>query len=82
MMQQYNVIFTQKDLYNHVDVERKFKIKDSDIEDALVYFCGKVELITRKDLYNHVDVERKFKIKDSDIEDALVYFCGKVELNP
>ena len=44
MMQQYNVIFTQKDLYNHVDVERKFKIKDSDIEDALVYFCGKVEL--------------------------------------
>ena len=41
MMQQYNVIFTQKDLYNHVDVERKFKIKDSDIERCLGLFLRK-----------------------------------------
>ena len=39
-----NVGFTKKDLYNHVDVDRRVHMRDSDAEGALAYLCGKFEM--------------------------------------
>ncbi|RVX06762.1 Protein FAR1-related sequence 5 [Vitis vinifera] len=39
-----NVGFTKKDLYNHVDVDRRVHLRDGDAEGALAYLCGKSEM--------------------------------------
>ena len=48
MMQQSggynNVGFTKKNLYNHVDVDRRVHLRDSVVEGALAYLCGKSEM--------------------------------------
>ncbi|XP_034707015.1 protein FAR1-RELATED SEQUENCE 5-like [Vitis riparia] len=39
-----NVGFTKKDLYNHVDADRRVHLRDGDAEGALAYLCGKSEM--------------------------------------
>ena len=39
-----NVGFTKKDLYNHVDADRRVQIRDGDAQGALAYLCGKSEI--------------------------------------
>ncbi|KAL6321046.1 hypothetical protein AAG906_012029 [Vitis piasezkii] len=39
-----NVGFTKKDLYNHVDADRRVQMRDGDTEGALAYLCGKFEM--------------------------------------
>ena len=34
----------KKNLYNHVDVDRRVHMRDSDAEGALAYLCGKFEV--------------------------------------
>ncbi|RVW68736.1 Protein FAR1-related sequence 5 [Vitis vinifera] len=39
-----NVGFTKKDLYNHVDADRRVHLRDGDAKGALAYLCGKSEM--------------------------------------
>ena len=39
-----NVGFTKKNLYNHVDADRRVHLRDGDTEGALSYLCGKSEM--------------------------------------
>ncbi|RVX07698.1 Protein FAR1-related sequence 5 [Vitis vinifera] len=39
-----NVGFTKKDLYNHVDADRRVHLRDGDAEGALAYLCRKSEM--------------------------------------
>ena len=38
-----HVIFTPKDIYNHVDAMRRIEIKDGDVEVVLAYLCAKAK---------------------------------------
>ncbi|RVW73011.1 Protein FAR1-related sequence 5 [Vitis vinifera] len=41
----YNKVgFTKKDLYNHVDADRRVHLRDGDVEGVLAYLCGKSEM--------------------------------------